>query len=243
MAKLLTKEEFFDIEECECGKPVFKFHNTSKNIHVMKCMSTSQEYDLKTKKWVLAKKQPCKMYNIYKGEPGVIYKLEKRETVKENKPPNLKEKLVSLFNFLPLSDYLSTLQEIDILVKNNLKREPRKTFFNNNVPELESYNDYRNRIFSEEIVDRDILIIKKPVKKPVKKQIVKKPVLKINDFVDVSESESDNSDTNSECSREYSDTDSDKQDSDYSEEHSEISEYEQDFDDDCSDDFGAESDY
>ena len=88
MAQLLSKEDFFDIEECECGKPVFKFHNTSKNMYVMKCVNTPQEYDLKAKKWVASKKQPCKMYNVYKGEPVVINQIKKKEIPKENKPPN-----------------------------------------------------------------------------------------------------------------------------------------------------------
>jgi hypothetical protein len=256
MVQLLSKEDFFDIEECECGKPVFKFHNTSKNIHVMKCTSTNQEYDLKTKKWVLSKKQPCKMYNIYKGEPVVINQIKKKEAPKENKPPDLKERLVSLFNFLPISNHSTTLQEIDLIVKWNLKREPRKTFYYPSIGNLrishhESFEDYRARIFSEEIIDRDVppvIKVVKPVLKPVVKPVTKRVLKPLNDFVDVSDEDS-SSDTNSECSREYSDTASDKEDSDYSEDLETSEAYEDPVEedaenfDDYSDDFGGEPDY
>ena len=163
------------------------------------------------------------------------------------------KRLRFLFDYLLISNHSSTIQEIDLLVINKLKREPRKTFYypsigNLRISHYESFEDYRARIFSEEIVDRDLppkILIQKKVTKRVT-TTTKRVIKPLNDFVDVSDKES-SSDTNSECSREYSDTDSDKEDSDYSEdlETSEVYEDPEDLDnfDDYSDDFGGEPDY
>jgi hypothetical protein len=250
--KVLTRNDFFDIEECECGKPVWKYHNVSKNTHVMKCANTKYEIDIKTRKWTLSKKQPCNLYNVYHAERPIIAEIKKKVIIPYIKPLDFEKRLQLLFDFLFVSNHSSTIQEIDLIVKNNLKREPRKTFYYPSIGHLrvshrESYEDYRDRIFSEKIVDRTTVpVIKEPVIKipvikipVVKKPVVKKPVVKeiSNDFVDVSDS--DVSDTESQNSREYSDSDSDKENSDYTDENSNFSaESEQDVEDSVCSDYG-----
>ena len=39
-------------DTCECGGPVFKYHNTSKNIYSISCGVPKETYDIKSKKWV-----------------------------------------------------------------------------------------------------------------------------------------------------------------------------------------------
>ena len=59
MAKLLTKNDFNDLYECNCGKNLFKYTDESKNISYAKCNYVKEEYDIKNKKWIISKKQPC----------------------------------------------------------------------------------------------------------------------------------------------------------------------------------------
>ena len=60
-----SKLDFFELEECKCNKPLFRFHDTSKNTYIAKCAYTTIEYDLKLKSWVTSKKQPCDFIGYY----------------------------------------------------------------------------------------------------------------------------------------------------------------------------------
>ena len=171
----ITKKQWNSIEECDCGGSVFKYHDTTKNIMVAKCGLFRKiiEINPKTKKksWVSSKKQPCNFNYIYPGQRP-IYKIDeikidhiaeinkKVNCIAENDNNTLEERLKALFSFLFVSRYTSTIQQIDDIVKNNLKKEPRKTFYYPSttafmrVSHVEEYIDYRNRIFSEKIIDR-----------------------------------------------------------------------------------------
>ena len=157
-AKVIDKDEFFETSECDCGKPLFKFHNTSKNMYVMKCAYTKYELDIKTRKWVLSKKQPCKIYNVYHDTPPTFIKNEIIEKDNVILKVDFEKRLRQLFDFLFVTNRTSIIQEIDLIVKNNLKREPRKIFYypsigNLRVSHREPLEDYRNRIFSEKIIN------------------------------------------------------------------------------------------
>jgi hypothetical protein len=52
MSKVLTKKQFNELYECDCGKPLFKFTDTSRNISYARCSYTKEEYDIKKKAWV-----------------------------------------------------------------------------------------------------------------------------------------------------------------------------------------------
>ena len=228
--KILTKDAFFDIEECECGKHVFKYHDTSKNSFFMKCANSKYELDIKTKKWIIAKKHPCNLYNVYHGERPTFITLKKiKNQIITLETPDFEKRLSLLFDFLFISTHYSTLQEVDTIVKNNLKREPRKTFYYPSIGHLrishrETFKEYRDRIFSEKIVDRALPLVK--IKLPIN----------LNNFVDVPDELSE-SDAESQNSKE--DSDSDKEDSDYSEfeetepECEEIIDLEEECDDYC----------
>ena len=159
---ILTKKDFLQIEECHCGKSPFRYHNTSRNIMVAKCSLPTEEYDTKQKKSVLAKKQPCNFYCVYYGERPIFEEIKNKLITTAQKIPDrnkaLEEKLKLLFSFVFVSNHTSTLDEINILVENNLRKEPRKTYYfpcigNLRVSHYESLGDYRDRIFSEKIVD------------------------------------------------------------------------------------------
>ena len=161
----LTKKDFFEIEECKCGKSPFKYHNTSKNEFIAKCNAPTEEYDIKLKKWGLCKKQPCDFFYAYYGERPIFeeikLKLIKRADTLLSPDKVLAEKLKLLFQFLMVSEHSSTLDEINILVKNNLKREPRLVYYSPTTDHFmpivgyESFDDYRERIFSKKIIDRE----------------------------------------------------------------------------------------
>ena len=147
---VLTKKNFFQIDECHCGKSPFRYHNSSKNIFIVKCNTRKEEYDLKTRKWVLNKKQPCNLHCAYYGERVVLEEVKNKLILKAKtsyicKDKILEEKLRLLFQFVFVSNHSSTLDEINILVKNSLKEEPRK--------KGESLEDYEERVFSKKIVD------------------------------------------------------------------------------------------
>lgn len=46
VTRFLTKFAFDDLTECECGKKLFRYHNTSTNVFYAKCSN----YDTKSKK-------------------------------------------------------------------------------------------------------------------------------------------------------------------------------------------------
>ena len=143
-----------------------------------------------------------------------------------------------------MSNHSSTLDEINILVKNSLKREPRKTFYFpsigrfNRISHYEEFIDYEKRIFSEQIKDLNFIITKekeKPVyfidpnllpkitiilpPKPPKKKIVKN----ISNFINLDDNETSEK-YNSESENLE---DSDKENSDYEDDIASIEETEE----------------
>ncbi len=165
--KPLTKKDFFQIEECYCGKKPFSYTNVSTNTHVSKCSTVKEEYDIKTRKWVPSKKQPCEFNCVYYGERVVFNEIKNKLIQKanrfENKDTALEKKLKLLFQFVFISSHSETLDEINIIVKNELLKEPRKIYYfpspgHLRISHYESLEDYRTRIFSEKIIDRSHLI-------------------------------------------------------------------------------------
>ncbi len=229
---LLTKKDFFQIEECYCGKYPFRYTNVSKNQYIAKCNYTGVDYDPKEKKTVPSKKQPCTFYCIYHDSRPVFQEIKntliKKTGNETNKDQALEEKLKLLFRFVFVSNHTSTLDEINILVKNSLRREPRKVFYFPSIGSLrishyESLEDYRDRIFSKKIIDLSHLPLHHPsdenkpnplrvllqreepkqvvVEKP-KKRVVVVPKKKQSSsrFIVVSDDESETSDNESELS-------------------------------------------
>jgi len=168
----LTKKDFFQIEECKCGKSPFRYKDISKNVYVAKCPFVKEELDIKTRKWVQSKKQPCDMHIIFCEERPVFEEVKntliKRAQQLPNKDSVLEEKLKLLFRFVFVSRHTSTLDEINILVKNTLHREPRKVYYfpssdgNMRISHYEPLEEYRDRIFSEKIIDRGVLLPEQP---------------------------------------------------------------------------------
>jgi hypothetical protein len=147
--KPLTAKDFFQLDECHCGKNLFRYHNVSKNEYIAKCNTAREEYDLKSRHWTISKKQPCDFFYAYYAERPVFKDIKnttkKTKQLKINKDKLLEEKLKSLFNFVFISNHTCTLDEINITVKLNLRREPLKSD--------ETLKEYQARIFSEKIVD------------------------------------------------------------------------------------------
>ena len=272
----LTKNDFDDLEECECGKPFFKYSNSSKNIFYAKCANFDKEYDFKTKRWIPCKKKPCDNNFVYHGDrpvfiqkdkennKGPLYQPPHRYNFETNKWElsnnvlteikneintfnNVEQRLRLLFKFLLVSRLSSTLQEIDLIVKNKLDREPRKTFYYPTtdlfmrVSHLESYEDYYERIFSKKIVLNTPILEKPKENKPIllvdhpivhnllgrvkTTKIVKKPVKKIvkkNNFIEVIEQESESNSESERSDDSESEIDSNKDDSDYEDTETEI---------------------
>jgi len=247
--KILDKNTFSEIEKCTCGKDVFKYHNTSRNVFVAKCSNYTHEFG-RDLKWTETKKQPCGFHCVYYGERPVILENIKKVIVKKSETVSLEERLRLLFNFVVVSNHSSTLDEINIIVRNKLKREPRKTFYLVSTTKVmpishyESLEDYRDRIFSKKIVDLEFVENKenfKPVyfidksylpqapqktKNPKPKIIKKKkPILQeSSQFIIVSGDENDSSEDNvTETESNYSD--SEKSDSTKTDEDRENSDY------------------
>ncbi len=231
MAKNLTRKDFLELTECDCGKPLFKVTDTSRNISYARCNYVKEEYDIKKHAWVPSKKQPCNFVRIYHGERPVFKEIQQAIKWKYNSVYNLEKELRSLFSFLMVSNRTSTLDEINIIVRTKLKREPLKKFFSEDgkFSHYESYTDYRDRIFSEKIIEispdvkkpevpveypgSDILkkidhtgfgVSRKP-KKKIKKKIKEKIVYDDYESDNNSDSHSESSDSESEYS-EYSDS-------------------------------------
>ena len=214
----LTKINFNNLTECECGKKIFKFHNTSTNVFYARCSN----FDAKPKKNKLS---ACSLSWSFTDIKPILHENKKKEililNVKEiNFDKILEEKLRILFKFLYVSNNSSTLDEINILVKNKLKKESK--FIN------ELFEDYEKRIFSEKIKDLDFIKIKEKEKhvyfidpKLIPKKYKIKPIKNLKkltcNFIKVEEnSESDNlSLENPESEEEEI---SDKENSDYEDE-------------------------
>jgi hypothetical protein len=256
---ILTKNDYFSIEECHCGKPPFKYHNTSKNIYVSKCNTVKEEYDIKARKWFTSKKQPCDFHCVYYVERPVFREINnillKKASTLPDKNKVLEEKLRLLFQFVFVSNHTSTLDEINILVEFSLKRDTRKKICfpgTSKFSHYESLEEYRDRIFSKKIIDlshvepvkekyklpvNTLPINKLPVKLP-EKQPKKKPpksVIQSSSFIVVSDQDSDGdpeneSDRDSETSRELSDYDT-EEDTEPVEEEIEETFEEENFDD------------
>ena len=272
----LTKKDFFQIEECHCGKKPFSYHNSTKNQHIVKCNSSKEEYDIKTRKWILSKKQPCDLFYIYNGERQVFQEINKRLVQKAQRLPDkdkvLEEKLRLLFQFVLVSNHTSTLDEINILVKNNLRMETRKTFYFPSIGPLkishyESFEEYRDRIFSKKIVDvitiktqpeckenvfcdvwsllklnKPTTVVKKPEIKKVKNKVIEIPTSK---FIVVS-GEDTSSDKEDDDSYSQQETDSvlglsDQENEGIEEETEEVYDDADDCDD--ADDYGGDDGY
>jgi hypothetical protein len=242
LPKVLSKQAFDDTTECYCGKNLFRFHNTSKNIHIGKCAYIKEEYDTKTKKWVLSKKQPCSLFICYNSTRPVFAQIENKKTINVYQDKNtLEDHLRRLFDFLMVTDRTSIIQEIDLIVKYNLRRQPRKTFYFPTttlfmkVSHLESYEDYRKRIFSRKIIDYE------PKEKVVKNELAPERI-SVFDEIELSDSESEESELSEE---EISDTEIESELSELSEEEieAEIEEIEEVFDtvdEEIGDDFDYE---
>jgi hypothetical protein len=177
-AKFYTHNDYLDIDECFCGKKAFKYNDTSRNIFIAKCSQCSQDFDLKSKKWTKSKKQPCDFFCIYHGPRPVfkeIVNVIKTVSIEKQVSPDkaLEDRLKLFFKFLFVSNHTSTLDEINLLVKNNLKRKPRIVYYYPTTTSFmkeshrESFIDYQTRIFSEKIIDRSVPIKVVPVKIPI----------------------------------------------------------------------------
>ena len=169
----LTKNDFDEINECDCGKNLYRYHDSSKNIYFAKCAYMKEEYDIKKKTWITSKKQPCKTFICYHGPQPIFTEIKKKEKVIFLPLKiNLEESLKRMFNYLFLSTHSSTIDEINYIVKYQLNREPRKTFYFPTTPPFmkishrESFQDYHDRIFSQKILDvlQTIKIVKQQKK-------------------------------------------------------------------------------
>ncbi len=166
-AQTVTFDDFNDTEECHCGKKLFQYHDSARNIHVKKCSVRTEEYHLKCNTFKQNNKKKCDFFIMYHHiERPVLAEINKALTRTINKAVDphkqLEQKLTNLFTFLLLANRDVTLQEIDILVEKQLLRKPRIVYYIPCIPQLvvshkESINDYRNRIFSEKIINRSLL--------------------------------------------------------------------------------------
>ena len=247
---VLTKKDFLQIEECNCGKKPFKYIDTSKNIYTSKCNYTKEEYDVKSKKWIISKKQPCDFYCVYYGDRPIFEEVKKIIIKKAQKlqDPNkiLYETLKGLFRFVFVSNHTATLDEINILVKNSLKKEPRKVYYypspgHLRISHFELLEDYRDRIFSKKIIDLSNIQQVKQQEKPIvyfkvrndqnKPSIIKPSIIKpiTSKFIVVSDDESgsDKEDDESGSDNEDSDSVSFRELSDYEDEISNTDEEEE----------------
>ena len=158
----ISLDDYNDYSECECGGPLFKYHDSTRNVFVVKCGYVKENLDMKTKTWSKSKKQPCSFVNIHKSDSPDYNNLvlPKRERVlPENPHENLRENLESLFKFYKLAKKDITIQEINSLVKFKLNRKTRITYYLVTAgPVLmeshrESMDDYYSRIFSKPIIN------------------------------------------------------------------------------------------
>ena len=170
--EFVTKNVYDSIEECKCGGPVFKYHDTSKNVFIAKCGYFKKIIDIeketKKKIWIVPKKISCDWVCVYNASRPVFVEINKKISVFVEKNvicphKQLEQKLTLLFKFLYVSNHTSTLDEINNFVKNNLLREPRKTFYYPTIGQFmrishrEPYEEYEKRIFSKKIIDQSYI--------------------------------------------------------------------------------------
>ena len=211
----ISLDDYNDYSECECGGPLFKYHDSTRNVFVVKCGYVKETLDMKTKTWSKSKKQPCSFVNIHKSDSPDYNNLvlpQRERVLPENPHENLRENLESLFKFYKLAKKDITIQEINSLVKFKLNRKTRIIYYLVTAgPVLmeshrESMDDYYSRIFSRPIINIPYSITKNiPKNTPITKKKNK------SHFIETEL----NSDSGSES--EYSE----KSDSDYSESDSE----------------------
>jgi hypothetical protein len=237
----ITKNEYDSIDECNCGGPIFKYHDTSRNKYIIKCGYFKKviDFDKQTKRriWITPKKSACDWMCVYNGERPIFKEINNTliKSITKNKNEKniheqLEQKLKVLFKFLYVSTHSSTLDEINILVKFHLLREPRKRFYYPTTDLImrfseESFEDYEKRIFSEKILDLYETIKEKekincPITLPFlknTKNIPTKVLLKkktISQFVEVTDDEESDKETEDCSDEEQSSNDSSEEDSD-----------------------------
>ena len=161
----ISLEDYNDYSECDCGGPLFKYHDSTRNVFVVKCGYVKETLDMKTKTWSKSKKQPCTFVNIHKSDSPDYNKLvlpQRERVLPENPHENLRENLESLFKFYKLAKKEITIQEINSLVKFKLNRKTRIVYYLVTAgPVLmeshrESMDDYYSRIFSKPIINTTI---------------------------------------------------------------------------------------
>jgi len=232
----ITFEQYNSINECNCGGPVFKYHNTSKNTYHIKCgyfkkiLEISKDNHKKT--WIAPKKPSCGLNITYNG-PRPIFKEINQKIIKhfeyhqKDIHKKLEDQLKLLFSFLIISKNSATLDEINILVKNNLLREPRKTYYLVStgrflkISHYESFEEYRDRIFSKKIVNHHNVELIQPIVKPIVNNVNKKKIKpkkeEFSQFIIVSDDEAseDNSEASESADSSDSETDDDRGESDF----------------------------
>jgi len=183
-AKKIIQSEWLDTDLCSCGKPVFKYQDTTNNVFVLKCKTPINEKN---------PKKGCNMFQVYLGTRPDYSNNTPMESLKPDKylfDKSLENKLEILFSYLLINNNQEkqslTIQYINYLVKFKLQRLI--------INDSESIIDYRNRIFSREIID--------------KSKIIKKEIIIPNESYFIENSDSDES---SESERDSgSDSDSDE---------------------------------
>jgi len=160
---LLSHDDWLEVENCECGGPVFKYHDITSNVFVAKCGYVKEilEIEPKTKKRTLvpAKKQPCAFMGIFRGDKpdySTKHEYSKNEVIDYNK--KLEDTLRSKFRYYHLSNNYLVLQEIDYLVSTKLFRKKRYVEYDSGNVEIsrESVEDFEKRIFRIPIIDKSI---------------------------------------------------------------------------------------
>jgi len=188
-------------DECpECGGSVFKYFDMSNYIYSIGCAKTKNCLDISVKNrtfiWSKNKKY-CgwkEKFKVKKPKSILNPIKQKSENTKKIKTiqeinKKLEDDLKFHFSYLKVSKNQSTLQIIELLVKNKLKREPRKIYYfvtagpYLKISHYEKILDYEKRIFSEPIIDRSIKLKPKSQQVPIKK-IVKNfiPEVEIIDY-------------------------------------------------------------
>lgn len=181
-ANKITHEEWLDTEYCNCSKPVFKYHDVTNNVFVLKCkngtgnlgssnsggvnnlIESFENVDINPGTTSKSKKTKCTLFEVYFGEEYSYTKqnklsVAKKQTKKENNQ-NLKDRLEILFDYAKvntINDRINlTIQEINYIVKFKLHRFTIGNFQRNGFNVSESLNDYRERILSRPIIDKSI---------------------------------------------------------------------------------------
>jgi hypothetical protein len=109
----ISLQDWTEYDECDCGGPLFKYHDVTSNVFVVKCGYVKETLDIKSRVWSSSKKQPCKFINIHKSDNPDYNNLilPKREKVVLDDPhKTLHNKLDSMFKFYFLAKKDITIQ-------------------------------------------------------------------------------------------------------------------------------------